>query len=157
VLADVASPPPRVVEGFEAKWAAGYIKDAGKTVAADGLVSRRGYRRILPESGNREEIENDLEKLDEIAKQVLHGRNATIFEKLVIKPLADGVRKPPVEGVAAQFNVTPKRVYKILDTCWDKISKALPRFKAGAPLIEDSGPTMCSICGRSEFSNTMCP
>jgi len=150
-------PGPKTIDGKEAANAAGYTKVAGKHVAADGLVSRRGYRRILPESRNREEIEGDLEKLDEIAKQVLRGRNATIFEKCVIRPLEDGSRRPPVEEVAAQFNIEDKRVYKILDKCWDKISGALPRFKAGAPLTEASGSPLCSICGRHESSKTICP
>src|SRR5262249_23633373 len=34
--------------GYEAKWAAGQTKFGGKHVPADGLVSRRGYRRVFP-------------------------------------------------------------------------------------------------------------
>src|SRR5262249_49771223 len=107
---------------------------------------------------DQERLHDDLEKLREIAKQVLHGRNATIFEKMVIKPLEDGVRHPPVEDVAAQLNVVkPKRAYKILAKCWDKISKARARFEAGEPLMEEKRSSVCSECGRPDSSNTMCP
>src|SRR5262245_9614487 len=49
---------PRTLHGFESRWAAGYTKTAGKTVAADGLVSRSGFRRILPNNDDDEWIED---------------------------------------------------------------------------------------------------
>lgn len=140
---------------IEAKWASGHTKVAGKHVANPGLLQRGGKAKILPESNNREEIECDLEMLREVANQVLHGRNGTIFNRHVIEPLGDGKRHPPVSDTAAQFNVEEPRVYKIMDKCWQKIREAVPRFLAGRPLTgEDRSPT-CSICGRPDSSTAM--
>jgi hypothetical protein len=49
-------PPPRTLAGFEANRSAGYTKIGGKHVAADGLVSRRGYRRIIPGATEEERL-----------------------------------------------------------------------------------------------------
>jgi hypothetical protein len=53
----------KTVEGFEAKRAAGFFKVAGRHVAADGLVSRRGYRRIIPAHLDGDGRENELSLL----------------------------------------------------------------------------------------------
>lgn len=142
---------------IEAKYATGFSRQAGKHTDHTGPLTRGGRLKIFPESSDLGELHGDLENLREIAKQVLRDRNATIFEKLVIKPLEDGVRRPPVEEVAAQFNIKDKRVYKILDKCWDRVAKARARFEAGAPLIEKERSPMCSICGRPQSSNEICP
>ena len=100
------------VGATEAKLAAGFTKIGGKHVAADGLVSRRGYRRIIPNAGTDPDwLEYRAEQLAEIASKVLHGRNATIFEARVIAPLK-GLPKWSVEDLAKQFGVTPKRIYR---------------------------------------------
>jgi hypothetical protein len=123
--------------GIEAKYATGFSRQAGKHTAHTGPLTRRSGRlKIFPESIDQDQLYDDLEKLRAIARQVLHGRNATIFEKLVIKPLADGVRHPPVKDVASEFNIEDGRVYKIIHKCWNRISKARARFEADAPVME---------------------
>ncbi|MFY9841440.1 MAG: hypothetical protein WAK55_34210 [Xanthobacteraceae bacterium] len=92
----------------------------------------------------------------EIAKQVLHRRNASIFDAHVIKPLAEGKRHPPVEETARQFNVTPKRIYKIIDKCWQKVREAVPRFLEGRRLDGEQQSSFCDICGRHESSSGLC-
>jgi hypothetical protein len=85
----------------------------------DGLVSKRGYRRIAPDE-KRWLNDNNIDELREIAARVLHGRNATVFEKHVTNPLI-GLPKSSVRELAAQFGVTEKRIYKILDSCKQRI------------------------------------
>ena len=149
-------PGPRTIEGYETKWAAGQTKVGGKHVAADGLVSRLGHRRIIPgiTEEEREWLEVHTWRLQEIAKQVLHGRNATIFEKCVINPLL-GEPKSSVERVAAQFNIKPKRVYNIIDKCEEKVLREYNRQRQGRPQEEKSA--VCSICRRPVSSNAICP
>src|SRR5262249_36135156 len=145
-----------IVENFERRWSGGSSRDgSGKWRNPDGLVSRRGKRRIVPESRNSDEIECDLWLLREIAEQVLHGRNATIFEKLVIKPLEDGGCHPPVEGVAAQFNITLKRAYKIRDKCWDRVLREHNRRQQQE--AQEDGSAICGICGKRRSSDLLCP
>ena len=147
---------PRTVDGNQAKWAAGYTKVGGKHITADGLVSRRGYRRIIPgiTQQEREWLEEHTSKLREIAKRVLHGRNGTIFQKCVINPLL-GERKSSVEEMAAQFNIKPKRVYNIIDKCKDKVLREYNQQRRGSPGKENT--VVCRICGRPESSKEICP
>jgi hypothetical protein len=121
---------------FEARWGSGgFTRESGKHTAHTGPLTRgSGRLKILPDASGHE-IECDLDTLQEIAKRVLRGRNATIFEKLALKPLEDGNRKPPVREVAAQFNIKESRVYKILEKCWAKVSEA--RASYVAELIEN--------------------
>src|SRR5262249_47232492 len=99
---------PRTVQGFESKWASGYTKTAGKTVVCDGLVSRKGNRRILPNDDDDGWLERckeyRLDELEAIAKEIFHGRNATVFEGLVLAPLR-GERGRTVEELANQFGL----------------------------------------------------
>jgi hypothetical protein len=112
--------------GIEAKYATGFSRQAGKHTAHTGPLTRgSGRLKIFPESTDLGKLYDDLEKLKKVAGQVLRGRNATIFEKLVIKPLEDGVRHPPVKEVADQFNIKDERVYKIVDKCKQKIMRAV--------------------------------
>src|SRR5262245_9955104 len=85
------------IAAWEAKWVAGFIKDAGKHVAAGGLVSRGGYRRVFRDSPDWRDVDWQAEKLEEVAAEVLHGRNATVFENLVINP----IRRRPGKSVKA--------------------------------------------------------
>jgi hypothetical protein len=117
------STPRRGIEGFESKRASGFAKVDGRHIAADGLVSRRGYRRIISDSSlDREwfDLDGRVEELAKIAKEVLHGRNATVFEGRVLNPLM-GQPKLSIEELAAQFGTTAKRIYNIVDDCRDRI------------------------------------
>jgi hypothetical protein len=112
----------RTVEGFEEKRANGFTKVDGRHVPADGIVSRRGYRRIIPDSGpGAAWLEWRIEELARVAKEVLRGRNATVFEGRVLNPLM-GRPKRSVEDLAEQLGRPTKRIYKILDECRDQIA-----------------------------------
>lgn len=123
--------PPRTVAGFEAKWAAGHTKIAGKHIAADGLVSKGGYRRILPDykdAGDEVWDEIRRKQLEEIAGEVLSGRTATVFDALVLAPLR-GKQGRTVEDLANQFGVTTDRIHKIKHDATRKIEDGLMKPK----------------------------
>src|SRR5262249_13153455 len=111
---------PRTVQGYESRWAAGYTKVAGKTTVADGVLSRGGFRRILPNDDDDGWLkhckEYRLRELEDIAKDIFHGRNATVFEGLLLAPLR-GERGRTVEELADQFGLTPQQIYKIKNKC----------------------------------------
>lgn len=77
-------PKPRTVEAFEARRASPVAKVAGKHIQTVGLISKRGYQRVLPNYEDEEWLEWEkperLAELEEIKGKVLHQRNATIFE-----------------------------------------------------------------------------
>jgi len=141
---------------IEAKYATGFSRQAGKHTAHTAPLTRGGRLKIFPESIDQDELYFDLEKLGEIAKRKLHGRNATVFEKLVMKPLADGTRHPPVKEVAAQLNIKERLVYKIRDKCWDIILREHNRRQQEK---SQAGTSMrvCGICGKPDSSNEVCP
>jgi hypothetical protein len=64
------------IDGFEDRRASGFKKVDGRHVAADGLVSRRGLRRIIPGATREEQewIEEHTWQLRELAKDMFHGR-----------------------------------------------------------------------------------
>ena len=92
-----AIPLARVIDSLEARRAAGFTKAGnGKHVMADGLVSRRGYRRILPDARDEHDRTWWEERADEVAAaaaEVLHQRNASVFQGLVLDPLQGKPRK----------------------------------------------------------------
>ena len=113
----------RSVEGFEEKWANGFTRVDGRHVPADGMVSRRGYRRIIPDSGpDAAWLEWRIEELARVAKEVLRGRNATVFEGRVLDPLM-GRPKRSIDDLAEQLGRPAKRIYKILDECRHRIEE----------------------------------
>jgi hypothetical protein len=62
---DFLNPVARV----ERRRATGFEKRAGKTIASDGLVSRGGFRRIVPEEGQDPfALDQQIEMLVEMAK-----------------------------------------------------------------------------------------
>jgi len=159
-------PSPRTLQGYESKWAAGYTKTSGKTVAADGLVSRNGYRRILPENDDSEWLECSkdyrLDELEDIAKQIFHGRNATVFEALFLAPLR-GESGRTVEDLAGQFGATPHRIYKIKNECKSRVIDRLRAAQSseidhrGRPIVPkeirdsmdgEKNQEKCGVCGR---------
>jgi hypothetical protein len=98
------------VEAFRGS---GHAKAAGKHVSADGLVSRRGHRRILPDYETDHNLWGErADQLAEAAKRELRGRNATVFEGLVLNPLLGGQRRS-VADLAHQFGVPEARIHRI--------------------------------------------
>ena len=113
--------------------AAGFYKKDGKHVSTDGLVSRRGYRRIVPagldEDGRDGELWADnAQQLAELYKQVLRGRNATVFENLVIKPLL-GQKGMTVAELARRFGVDEDRIYRCKYDALQRINRVSAKLK----------------------------
>jgi hypothetical protein len=128
---------------------------AGMLQLTDGVLSRRGLRRIPPliyRGLDREWIEEHAEELSELAKDILHGRNATVFEGRVLDPL-EGRPKRSVEDLAAQFGVTEKRIYKIEDDCRRRVVEEYRRRTA-----PKSHGDKCPMCGRvyAEWDFSQC-
>jgi hypothetical protein len=133
------------LDALKARWATGFSKTNGRHVARDGLVSARGYRRIVHDAGWVDDW--DVDALEDLALSVLHGRNATIFEAHMLGPLR-GKPKRSVESLAKQFGVGTKRIYKILGECRRRLEaerdkRAAARLAAGAANFE-----MCGLCQR---------
>jgi len=112
---------------IEAKYATGFTREAGKHVAHTGPLTRdSGRLKIFPEGKDWEWIEENTAILQDTAKQVLHGRNATIFENCVTNPLRGlGNYKSAVQDMAARFNIPDTRVYKIIDKCKQRVTRAI--------------------------------
>src|SRR5262245_50906700 len=97
----------------------------GVTVARSGLISRGGYVRVIREDISVPERDVMISELKALAKKLLTGRNATIFERRVIGPLEDPYTpKSSIEDLANQFGISEQRVYKIISKCWKKIGRA---------------------------------
>jgi len=97
----------------------------GTTTARCGLISRRGYIRIIREDIPVIEREEQITELKTLAAKVLHSRNATIFERHVIAPLQNPLApKPSIADSASQFGISPRRVKKIIYKAWKKIETA---------------------------------
>jgi hypothetical protein len=110
----------------------------GVTCAHSGLLSRRGYVRIIREDVSVIERDVMISELKALAKQLLTGRNAILFERRVIGPLEDPhTPKPSVEDLAIEFNISEQRIYKIISKCWKKIEKAhkAAQAKEDAPIM----------------------
>ena len=107
---------------------------AGKGAEA-GLVSRSGYRRIIPGwlTEDSQLWDGRAEELATAAK-LLRGRNAEIFEKLILGPL-NGARAPSISELAEEYGVPPARIYRIRDDCKNKIMAALKRGAVAEPAV----------------------
>lgn len=136
----------RGIDGFEAKSATGFALVGGKHVATDGVVSREGYRRIVPDSGLEVGwLEWRTETLAMVAKEVLRGRSATVFEARVLNPLM-GLPKRSAEDLARQFGCTLARIYKIVDDAKEKLMAAVARYEQDKSLT--AAAEKCPTCGR---------
>lgn len=140
------------IAAFEERQAAGFTKVAGKHIPADGLVSRRGQRRILPDGGpDLDWLEWREEQLEEIVKQTLHGRDATIFRRRVIE-------NGSVEDLAREFNVTPHEIYKRTEKSKNRViaaarkafgkSEAANGQKDNERALQEAWGRVCAECGR---------
>jgi hypothetical protein len=92
---------------------------------ADGLISRGGYRRIThaPTQEERDRLDDGLFRLKQITRN-WQGRNAEIFRRHHLNPL-DGIPAPSIKETAAQYGITEKRVYNILDDAKLKVRQRL--------------------------------
>jgi hypothetical protein len=142
----------RSVEGFEEKWANGFTRLDGRHIPADGVVSRRGYRRIVRSGPDREWLEERAEEVEKITKELLRGRTATVFEGRVLYPLM-GRPQRSIEELAEQFGVPAKRIYKIEAAGRARVSEGLKRLAA----CKTDGDK-CPTCGRvyAEWDFSQC-
>jgi len=117
----------------------------GTTVARSGLISRRGHVRIIREDIGVIERDVMISELKALAKTLLTGRNATIFERRVIGPLEDPhTPRPSIADLAIQFGISEHRVYKILTKSWKKIEKA----QRAAQAKEEASNTMATFTAK---------
>jgi hypothetical protein len=123
---------PDNVGKIEEYRARGHAKVAGKHVRADGLVSRKGYRRIAPEKLLRDNMERDsqIEELKRFAESVLSGRNRKIFTRNVIDPL-DDLPGATYRELADQYGISITRVHRIIGDCHMRIAQALKEERKG--------------------------
>ncbi len=140
------------LERFENRIAAGYVKVAGKHVAADGLFSRRGYRRVVRDGPDITWFEDRRERVLELSDGLFRGRNATIFEGRVLAPLR-GERRRTIAELAEQFNVPQKRIYTVEEEGRARIKAILDKKKTAALDIESIADPIgnCATCGRAYF------
>jgi hypothetical protein len=123
----------------------GHVKAAGKHISADGLVSRRGYRRILP-SDDGGDAEAGRFLVEEVAKEVLRGREATIFEKRLA-----GVK---LEALAEQFGRSISFIHAVIEKSKVRVMQAIKDKLRPAAAGE-----RCPTCGLFYGQNTsaVCP
>ena len=86
--------------------------------------------------------------MNTVAKQTLRGRNATIFEKLVINPVL-GRPSGTVDELARQFGVAPARIYRIKDKIKRQMTMAVEKHKAGVSF--DPEPTRIEGADASHY------
>ena len=89
------------------------------------------------------------EELADVAKEVLRGRNATVFEGRVIAPLR-GDPKRSVEELAAQFGVSPAKIHKITERAKDRVLEVFRQRMT--PKTEGD---KCPTCGRVYADGTL--
>lgn len=112
---------PANVSAIEEFRARGFAKIKGVHIMADGLVSKKGYRRVTGIPDDREML--DVETARELAEKVLHGRNATIYSRCVIDH-ADGLRGATEQQMARQFGISVSQVYRIIGKCQMRMVEA---------------------------------
>ena len=113
--------------------ASGHVKAAGKHVSADGLVSRGGKRRILP-SDDGGDAEAGRFLVEEVAKKVLRGREATIFEKRLA-----GVK---LEALAEQFGRSISFIHAVIEKSKVRVMQAIKER-----LRPSTAGERCPTCG----------
>jgi hypothetical protein len=146
------------IELWEMVTAQGFRKVGGKHVAT-GPTSRNGYRRILPAKGDDFWHENvkpeQVDSLHSIAREVRRGRNAAVFDALVLAPLRNEPKRT-VKDLAAQYGVPEARIHRIMDDCRTKVKKRQAVVAAGgdvtdtfeAQVMKGFVGERCSLCAR---------
>lgn len=149
-------PSAAKVAMFEAKASLGFVRKGGKHVAWSGPLQRNGRLKVFHEETQHDAwlSEQNCHQLIEVADKVLHGRNATVFEGLVLAPLR-GQPKRTVESLASQFGVDAKRIYRVKNDCVERIKSELkktpttPAFASPWHLPAHEVSETCAICHRS--------
>jgi hypothetical protein len=136
--------------------------------ASDGPLSKRGYRRIIRDSGSTlegEEWADRAEQLEGIAKEVLGGRSAAVFAARVIDPLM-GRPKRGIDELARQFGVAPNQIYKITEKAKERVAVAAKRAldkgegeEVADVALQKAWKQTCAACGRPWILawNDVCP
>jgi hypothetical protein len=141
------------VDRYEARQARGYDKIAGKTVPVDGQVARSGSRRILPEKDDPQTRLILAEKLKVLIPEVLHGKNATIFEALVLNPLYGKPKRTP-EELAIQFGTTRANIDRCLYKARRKVAAAqadrMAAAEAKRKALDETACRDAKLCPRGD-------
>ena len=147
---DSASGPPDKISKFENRRVSGFDRIGGKWSKADGLISRGGYRRILPESRSDSWLlDYQIEELEDVAKEVLRERWATVFESLVLDPLR-GKPGKTIDDLARQFGVSAEQISRIKYKCKLRVEGELDaRREAFAKKNAPEADETCEVCGRT--------
>jgi len=112
------------LEDAENLLASGYRKVDGKHVAPDLLVSRGGLRRVVRGGDGRPDWDGDEVLLPDLARAVLSGREAQVFDQYVVAPLTKDAPQPTVEEMAAQHGVSTRQIYKYIEAGMQKVRAA---------------------------------
>jgi hypothetical protein len=126
----------------------GHVKVAGKHIAADGLVSRGGYRRILPDRTTPWNPEWE-EQTRHAAESVLQGRDLRIFERAFLEPVIRGGPTPPLRQIAEAEGVPVARISRIKYDVTKEVLAALKRGLAAESI--DAEPTASNNRGSNPF------
>ena len=83
----------------------------------------------------------------QVAKEVLRGRNATVFEKHVLNPFF-GRPKESCEALAKQFGCSVDRIYKINERNRKRVENAMRQRREVASLSRPADEReRCPTCG----------
>src|SRR5262249_42647669 len=98
-----------------------------------------------------------IDELEAVAAEVLHGRNATVFDALVLAPLRGDDTKRTVESLAQQFGVDAARIYRCKNRAKRRVSDAINVRKSLETKVPDEliafiegvpANERCTICNR---------
>jgi hypothetical protein len=146
---DNASGPADNFSKFENRRTSGFDRIGGKWSKADGLVSRKGYRRILPESRpDSWALDYQLDELEDVSRTVLRERKATVFENLVLDPLR-GKPGKTIDDLAKQFGVSVDAIYRIKNKCKVRIEREVEARRAAFAKKNAELDETCELCGRT--------
>lgn len=135
-LKDRPDPFAGKVAAYDAKAHSGFVRKNGKHVAWSGPLQRNGRVKIFDDKSGHDKwlSEQNHHELIDIASKVLHGRNATVFDGLVLDPLR-GQPKRTVESLATQFGVPTARIYRIKNECVERIKSELKKTRAAPEFV----------------------
>lgn len=96
-----------------------------------------------------------VDELERVSRDVLSGRNATVWESLVLDPLRGKAKRTP-EELAEQFRVSAARIYRIKNRANDKVRRGLQSASRTRPVkptmppimldFMDGGGERCAVC-----------
>jgi hypothetical protein len=98
------------------------IANIVSTQPSPHLVSRRGYRRIIPNDESQWERQELTLQALRLAKKVLRGKEQTIFIRKLVDPLLDQPRITFAK-LAKEMGCSTAQAHKLLHRAKDKIAR----------------------------------